>query len=306
MISHVACDCPNRLVRVVIAKSKITNRVDAFSKICQDFASMRTAPMEYSMFERFTDRARKTMALANQEALRFNHESIGTEHMLLGLVKEGSGVGANVLKNLGIDLRKVRVEAEKLLKPGVESRSFARLPQTSRAKKAVEAAIQESRNLNHRYIGTEHILLGLLNDQDSLATQVLTNLGLSLDSVRAGVISLLDIVIAAKTASEMLGAIFAVTTLRENAIPTANKMPRTVGFYHTLHDAERCLSEGWGDLPEAGWYQLAVIEKVSPGLYPIIKDVYFYKFDKDSEKWAKIDPPSWYNVDQSYMPFSFQ
>lgn len=88
------------------------------------------------MFERLTDRARKVMALANQEAQRFNHEYIGTEHILLGLVKEASGVGANVLKNLGIDLRKVRLEVEKLVKSGPEMVTMGKLPQTPRAKKS--------------------------------------------------------------------------------------------------------------------------------------------------------------------------
>jgi len=98
------------------------------------------------MFERFTDRARKVMALANQEAQRFNHEYIGTEHILLGLVKEGSGVGANVLKNLDVDLRKVRLEVEKLVKSGPDMVTMGKLPQTPRAKKVIEYAIEEARN----------------------------------------------------------------------------------------------------------------------------------------------------------------
>ena len=114
------------------------------------------------MFERFTDRARKVMALANQEAQRFNHEYIGTEHILLGLVKEGSGVGANVLKNLDVDLRKVRLEVEKLVHSGPDMVTMGKLPQTPRAKKVIEYAIEEARNLNHNYVGTEHLLLGLL------------------------------------------------------------------------------------------------------------------------------------------------
>src|SRR5471030_2197627 len=117
------------------------------------------------MFERFTDRARKVMALANQEAQRFNHEYIGTEHILLGLVKEGSGVGANVLKNLDVDLRKVRLEVEKLVKSGPDMVTMGKLPQTPRAKKVVEYAMEEARNLNHNYVGTEHLLLGLIREQ---------------------------------------------------------------------------------------------------------------------------------------------
>jgi len=143
------------------------------------------------MFERFTDRARKVMALANQEAQRFNHEYIGTEHILLGLVKEGSGVGANVLKNLEVDLRKVRLEVEKLVKSGPETVTMGKLPQTPRAKKVIEYAIEEARNLNHNYVGTEHLLLGLLREQDGVAAQVLMNLNLRLEDVREEVLNLL-------------------------------------------------------------------------------------------------------------------
>ena len=143
------------------------------------------------MFERFTDRARKVMALANQEAQRFNHEYIGTEHILLGLVKEGSGVGANVLKNLDVDLRKVRLEVEKLVKSGPDMVTMGKLPQTPRAKKVIEYAIEEARQLNHNYIGTEHLLLGLLREHDGVAAQVLMNLGLVLEQVREEVLNLL-------------------------------------------------------------------------------------------------------------------
>jgi ATP-dependent Clp protease ATP-binding subunit ClpC len=143
------------------------------------------------MFERFTDRARKVMALANQEAQRLNHEYIGTEHILLGLVKEGSGVGANVLRNLDVDLRRVRLEVEKLVKAGSEMVTMGKLPQTPRAKKVIEYAIEEARNLNHNYVGTEHLLLGLLREHDGVAAQVLINLGLKLEDVREEVLNLL-------------------------------------------------------------------------------------------------------------------
>ena len=143
------------------------------------------------MFERFTDRARKVMALANQEAQRFNHEYIGTEHILLGLVKEGSGVGANVLKNLDVDLRKVRLEVEKLVKSGPDMVTMGKLPQTPRAKKVIEYAIEEARNLNHNYVGTEHLLLGLLREHEGVAAQVLLNLSLKLEEVREEVLNLL-------------------------------------------------------------------------------------------------------------------
>src|SRR5437660_1685696 len=143
------------------------------------------------MYERFTDRARKVMQLANQEAQRFNHEYIGTEHILLGLVKEGSGVAANVLKNLDVDLRKIRLEVEKLVQSGPDMVTMGKLPQTPRAKKVIEYAIEEARNLNHNYVGTEHLLLGLLREEEGVAAQVLRNLGLKLEDVREEVLNLL-------------------------------------------------------------------------------------------------------------------
>ena len=143
------------------------------------------------MFERFTDRARKVMALANQEAQRFNHEYIGTEHILLGLVKEGNGVGANVLRNLDVDVKKLRLEIEKLVKSGPDMVTMGKLPQTPRAKKVIEFAIEEARSLNHNYVGTEHILLGLLRESEGVAAQVLMNLGLKLEDVRQEVLNLL-------------------------------------------------------------------------------------------------------------------
>jgi len=143
------------------------------------------------MYERFTDRARKVMQLANQEAQRFNHEYIGTEHVLLGLIKEGSGVAANVLKNLDVDLRKIRLEVEKLVQSGPEMVTMGKLPQTPRAKKVIEYSMEEARNLNHNYVGTEHILLGLLREQEGVAAQVLMNLGLKLEDVREEVLNLL-------------------------------------------------------------------------------------------------------------------
>ena len=143
------------------------------------------------MFERFTDRARKVMALANQEAQRFNHEYIGTEHILLGMIEEGSGVGANVLKNLNVDLSRVRLEVEKLVKIGPHMVTMGKLPQTPRAKKVIEYANEEARNLNHNYVGTEHLLLGLLREHEGVAAQVLMNLGLKLEEVREEVLNVL-------------------------------------------------------------------------------------------------------------------
>src|SRR6187200_488356 len=159
------------------------------------------------MYERFTDRARKVMQLANQEAQRFNHEYIGTEHILLGLVKEGSGVAANVLKNLDVDLRKIRLEVEKIVQtgPGGDQVVLGKLPHTPRAKKVIEYSVEEARNLNHNYVGTEHLLLGLLREHEGVAAQVLMNLGLKLEEVREEVLNLLGAGVEPEEAKESGG-----------------------------------------------------------------------------------------------------
>jgi len=143
------------------------------------------------MFDRFTDRARKVMGLARQEAQRFNHNYIGTEHILLGLVQEESGVAASVLRNMDIELKKVRLEVEKQVQSGDSGKPVGQLPFTPRAKKVLELAMEEAANLGHNYIGTEHLLLGLIKEQDGMAARVLISLGLRLDEVREQVLDLL-------------------------------------------------------------------------------------------------------------------
>lgn len=145
------------------------------------------------MFERFTDHARMVMAIANQEAQRFNHEYIGTEHILLGLIKDGAGVGAAVLKDLGIDPATVIIEVEKLTRVGPEMVSMGRLPLTPRAKKVVEYAIEEARDMGHQHIGTEHLLLGLLREHDGIAAQVLMSLdGITVPTVKEKILDTLE------------------------------------------------------------------------------------------------------------------
>ena len=145
------------------------------------------------MFERFTDRARCTMQLANQEAQRFNHEYVGTEHILLGIVKEASGVAAHVLKNLDIDLRKIRLEVEKIVHSGPEMLTMGKLPYTPRAKRVLEFAIEEAAALGHNYVGTEHLLLGLTREEEGVASDVLKAMGLSTAQVREGVLEILGL-----------------------------------------------------------------------------------------------------------------
>jgi ATP-dependent Clp protease ATP-binding subunit ClpC len=143
------------------------------------------------MFNRFTERARKVIILAKEEARRFNHDYIGTEHILLGLIREGEGVAAAVLQKLDVSLENIRLEIEKLVQPGPTTQIIGDIPFTPRAKKALELAAEEARSLGHNYIGTEHLLLGLIREGEGIASQVLLNLGMDLNSVRNEVMSLL-------------------------------------------------------------------------------------------------------------------
>jgi ATP-dependent Clp protease ATP-binding subunit ClpC len=146
------------------------------------------------MFNRFTERARKVIILAKEEARRFNHDYIGTEHILLGLIREGEGVAAAVLEKMGLDLQTIRLEVEKVVQPGPTTQILGDIPFTPRSKKALELAAEEARALGHNYIGTEHILLGLIREGESVASQVLLNLGLDLDRVRNEVLNVLGAV----------------------------------------------------------------------------------------------------------------
>ncbi len=143
------------------------------------------------MFDRFTERARKVIILAKEEAKRFNHDYIGTEHILLGLIKEGESVAAAVLQNLGLSLDTIRLEVEKLVQFGPSTVVSGDIPFTPKAKKVIELAMDEARRLGHNYIGTEHLLLGLIKEGEGVASHVLMNVGLDLNKVRSEVIKLL-------------------------------------------------------------------------------------------------------------------
>ena len=139
----------------------------------------------------FTERMRKTLAIAREEAGRLNHEYVGTEHLLLGLVSEGEGVAAAVLQNLQIDLDNVQESIERHVKKGIRANIGPDLPYTTRAKKVLELAMDEAQALNHSYVGTEHLLLGLVREERGIAAQVLTSLGADLASVRRETLRLL-------------------------------------------------------------------------------------------------------------------
>jgi ATP-dependent Clp protease ATP-binding subunit ClpA len=143
------------------------------------------------MFERFTDRSRRVVVLAQEEARMLSHNYIGTEHILLGLIHEGEGVAARALKSLGIGLEAVRQQVEAIIGPGQQAPP-GHIPFTPRTKKVLELALREATRLGHTYIGTEHILLGLIREGEGVAAQVLVRLGADPNRVRQQVIQLLD------------------------------------------------------------------------------------------------------------------
>jgi len=143
------------------------------------------------MSNRFTERAQRVILIAQEEAKRLNHDYVGTEHILLGLIALGEDVAAQVLANLGVDLRRVRSEIEKIVGTGDNVMLLGEIPFTPRAKKVLEYAVEEAQHMGHSYVGTEHLLLGLIREEEGVAARVLENLGLRLDVVREEVLNLL-------------------------------------------------------------------------------------------------------------------
>ena len=142
-------------------------------------------------FDRFNDRAKRVLALAQDEAIRFNHNYIGVEHLLLGLVREGEGVAARVLDSLGIDLSKARSSVEVMIGRGKETTSPSEITLSPRTKKVIELAVDESRKLGHSHVGTEHLLLGIVREGQSVGAGVLESMGVNLEQVRHQVIAVM-------------------------------------------------------------------------------------------------------------------
>ena len=140
--------------------------------------------MNEESMNNFTPRAQQVLALARKEADRFNHNFVGTEHLLLGLIKLGQGVAVNVLQKMGLDLETVRQEVEKEVRAGSEQKVAGNIPYTPRVKKVLSLATKEAKALNHTYVGTEHILLGLLREGDGVAAKVLKNLEVDIEQCR--------------------------------------------------------------------------------------------------------------------------
>src|SRR6184192_478667 len=142
-------------------------------------------------FDRFNDRAKRVLALAQDEAIRFNHNYIGVEHLLLGLIREGEGVAARALNSLGVDLSKARTSVEFLMGRGDSTTSPSEITLSPRTKKVIELAIDEARKLGHSHVGTEHLLLGLVREGEGIASGVLESMGISLEALRRKVLETL-------------------------------------------------------------------------------------------------------------------
>jgi ATP-dependent Clp protease ATP-binding subunit ClpC len=189
----------------------------------------------------FTERVRKVLAMAREEAARLHHEYVGTEHILLGLIREGEGVAATVLQNLSVELDDIQQKIEETVKKGKAGQTTGPdLPYTSRAKKVLELAMSEARELNHSYVGTEHLLLGLLREEKGIAAQVLTDAGVNLDAARAETLRILGTEMpqgGAQAAGQPQGGAPAAT-------PKGEKKSKTPALDHFCRDLTQLASEG--------------------------------------------------------------
>jgi ATP-dependent Clp protease ATP-binding subunit ClpC len=188
----------------------------------------------------FTERVRKVLAMAREEAARLHHEYVGTEHILLGLIREGEGVAATVLQNLSVELDDIQQKIEETVKKGKAGQTTGPdLPYTSRAKKVLELAMSEARELNHSYVGTEHLLLGLLREEKGIAAQVLTDAGVNLDAARAETLRILGTEMPQGGAQQPSGAAQA-----PQAQPKGEKKSKTPALDHFCRDLTQLAGEG--------------------------------------------------------------
>src|ERR1043166_6050970 len=192
--------------------------------------------------DNFTERVRKVLTMAREEAARLHHEYVGTEHILLGLIREGEGVAASVLQNLNVELEEIQQKIEETVKKGKAGQaSGPDLPYTSRAKKVLELAMSEARELSHGYVGTEHLLLGLLREEKGIAAQVLTDSGVNLDAARAETLRLLGTEMPQPGGSaapqQSAGA-------PQAAPPKGEKKSKTPALDHFCRDLTQLAAEG--------------------------------------------------------------
>jgi ATP-dependent Clp protease ATP-binding subunit ClpC len=188
----------------------------------------------------FTERVRKVLAMAREEAARLHHEYVGTEHILLGLIREGEGVAATVLQNLSVELDDIQQKIEETVKKGKAGQTTGPdLPYTSRAKKVLELAMSEARELNHSYVGTEHLLLGLLREEKGIAAQVLTDAGVNLDAARAETLRILGTEMPQGGAQQQAGG-----PAPAQAAPKGEKKSKTPALDHFCRDLTQLAAEG--------------------------------------------------------------
>ncbi len=189
----------------------------------------------------FTERVRKVLAMAREEAARLHHEYVGTEHILLGLIREGEGVAATVLQNLSVELDEIQQKIEETVKKGKAAQTTGPdLPYTSRAKKVLELAMSEARELSHSYVGTEHLLLGLLREEKGIAAQVLTDAGVNLDAARAETLRILG----TEMPQQQGGAAASASAQTPPAAPKGEKKSKTPALDHFCRDLTQLAAEG--------------------------------------------------------------
>src|SRR5579864_8115100 len=189
----------------------------------------------------FTERVRKVLAMAREEAARLHHEYVGTEHILLGLIREGEGVAAAVLQNLSVELDDIQQKIEETVKKGKATQATGPdLPYTSRAKKVLELAMSEARELNHSYVGTEHLLLGLLREEKGIAAQVLTDAGVNLEAARTETLRILgtEMPQGGGGTAQQPGA------APQTAAPKGDKKSKTPALDHFCRDLTQLAAEG--------------------------------------------------------------
>jgi ATP-dependent Clp protease ATP-binding subunit ClpC len=189
----------------------------------------------------FTERVRKVLAMAREEAARLHHEYVGTEHILLGLIREGEGVAATVLQNLSVELDEIQQKIEETVKKGKAAQTTGPdLPYTSRAKKVLELAMSEARELSHSYVGTEHLLLGLLREEKGIAAQVLTDAGVNLEAARAETLRILG----TEMPQQQGGAQSSAGAQPTPAAPKGEKKSKTPALDHFCRDLTQLAAEG--------------------------------------------------------------
>ena len=215
------------------------------------------------MFERFTERARKVIILAREEAIRLGHNFVGTEHLLLGLIREGDGLAVAILKKLNVNVSALKAEIEKIVAVGTEFSPAGEIPFTPQAKKVLEYAISEARSLGHNYIGTEHLLLGLIREGEGIASLVLRDFGVSVAAAKAQAQELLGEQASKQTSTTRTPALdeFGVDL---TALARQDKLDPVIGREAEIERVIQVLSRRKKNNPvligEAGMGKTAIVE----------------------------------------------